>query len=102
LRVVLVDDGLATGVTAEAALRALRRHRPRRLVLAVPICGADTAGRLRASADDVICLFAPDAMFAVGMWYADFTQTSDREVLDLLEDCRRPTPAGAGARRQRA
>lgn len=100
--VVLVDDGLATGITAEAALRALRQVRPRRLVLAVPVCGADTAGRLRGAADDVICLFAPDAMFAVGMWYADFTQTTDREVLDLLEDLRAPTPARAGKRRQRA
>ena len=100
--VVLVDDGLATGITAEAALRALRQLRPRRLILTVPVCGADTAGRLRAAADDVICLFAPDAMFAVGMWYADFTQTTDREVLDLLEDFRAPTPAGARERRQRA
>jgi putative phosphoribosyl transferase len=90
--VLLVDDGLATGITAEAALRALRPSGPRRLILAVPVCGADTADRLRAVADDVICLFAPDAMFAVGMWYADFTQTTDREVIDLLEE-RRSAPA---------
>ena len=86
--VVLVDDGLATGVTAEAALRALCRQRPRRLLLAVPICSADTAERLRRVADDVVCLFSPDAMYAVGMWYLDFTQTSDAEVIDLLEQSR--------------
>lgn len=86
--VVLVDDGLATGVTAEAALRALRRHHPRRLVLAVPVCSADTAERLLSVADDVMCVFSPDAMYAVGMWYADFTQTTDTDVLDLLEESR--------------
>jgi putative phosphoribosyl transferase len=88
--VVLVDDGLATGVTAEAALRALRQRRPRRLVLAVPVCSADTADRLRRVADEVVCLFSPDAMYAVGMWYSDFAQTTDREVLDLLEQSREP------------
>jgi putative phosphoribosyl transferase len=84
--VVLVDDGLATGVTA--GLRALRAREPRRLVLAEPVCASDTADRLRRIADDVVCVFAPDALFAVGMWYVDFTQTTDREVLDLLERSR--------------
>ncbi len=92
--VVLVDDGLATGVTAEAALRALRRRGPRRLLLAVPVCAVDTAERLRRTADDVVCLFAPDAMFAVGTWYDDFTQTTDREVLDVLEDSRNAAAHG--------
>jgi putative phosphoribosyl transferase len=83
--VVLVDDGLATGVTAEAALRALRDRGPRRLVLAVPVCAPDTARRLRAVADAVVCVRSPGDFGAVGYWYDDFSQTSDAEVVDLLE-----------------
>lgn len=82
--VVLVDDGLATGVTAEAALRALRSRRPRRLVLAVPVCPANTAARLRGLAHDVVCVAAPANFMAVGEWYDDFAQLTDSEVLDLL------------------
>lgn len=81
--VIVVDDGLATGVTAEAALRALRQHEPRRLILAVPTCSPDTAARLGALAD-VVCVVAPAAFRAVGFWYEDFTQTSDETVLELL------------------
>jgi predicted phosphoribosyltransferase len=82
--VVLVDDGLATGVTAEAALRSLRRWGPRRLVLAVPICARDTEHRLGDVADAVVCAVSSDRMAAVGAWYDDFSQTSDEEVLDVL------------------
>jgi putative phosphoribosyl transferase len=83
--VVLVDDGLATGVTAEAALRSLRALGPRRLVLAVPVCPPDTAQRMRSFADDVVCISAPESFRAVGQWYEDFRQTSDQEVLELLD-----------------
>lgn len=83
--VVLVDDGLATGVTAEAALHALRSQRPRRLVLAVPVCASATAARLQAMADEVVCVLSPSDFHAVGLWYDDFEQTTDAEVLDLLE-----------------
>ena len=82
--VVLVDDGLATGVTAEASLRALRSLRPRRLVLAVPTCAPDTAGRLTSVADEVVCVLSPPDFRAVGLWYERFDQTSDDEVLELL------------------
>jgi putative phosphoribosyl transferase len=82
--VILVDDGLATGVTAEAALRALRRRKPRQLVLAVPVCAPDTARRLAETGARVVCLAAPAEFYAVGLWYDDFSQTSDAEVLDLL------------------
>ena len=83
--VVLVDDGLATGVTAEASLRALRALHPRRLVLAAPACAPETIDRLSALADDVVCVIAPDHFQAVGQWYDRFNQTSDDEVLALLD-----------------
>ena len=82
--VVLVDDGLATGVTAEAALLALRADDPRRLVLAGPVCSPDPARRLVPPADEVVCVLAPRDLVAVGVWYEDFTQTTDAEVLELL------------------
>src|SRR5919201_2075542 len=83
--VVLVDDGLATGSTAAAAVTALRAlHQPRRLVLAAPVCASETAQRLSSAADAVICVLRPDNLSAIGLWYADFTQTSDEEVLQLL------------------
>ncbi len=88
---ILVDDGLATGVTARAALLALRRMNPRRLVLAVPVCALQTAELLRPEADDLICLLAPANLEAVGLWYRNFEQTSDEEVVRLLEEARRPT-----------
>jgi len=83
--VVLVDDGLATGVTAEVALLALRRLGPRRLVLAVPVCAADTGHRLAGTADLLLCLASSRRFGAVGGWYDDFTQTTDDEVLALLD-----------------
>lgn len=83
--VVVIDDGLATGVTAEAALHALRSKRPRRLVLAVPVCAPDSVARLGAVADDVVCVLSPPDFRAVALWYDDFEQTTDDEVVDLLE-----------------
>ncbi|MFE1016642.1 phosphoribosyltransferase [Streptomyces sp. NPDC058794] len=82
--VVLVDDGLATGVTARAALRHLRRLQPARLVLAVPVCASETADEMRAEADDVVCLHQPTDFRAVGLWYDDFEQVSDDEVIEDL------------------
>lgn len=86
--VVLIDDGLATGVTAEAALRALRRRRPRRLVLAAPVCPPDTFQRLSDLADDVISLETPPDLGGIGAWYDDFSQTSDDEVVSILHTYR--------------
>lgn len=80
---VVVDDGLATGVTAEAALRGVATLRPARTVLAVPVGSPRTVERLRALAD-VVCLEQPSSFRAVGMWYRNFTQTTDEEVRDLL------------------
>ncbi|MFG3496440.1 phosphoribosyltransferase [Streptomyces sp. NPDC047928] len=85
--VVLVGDGLATGITARAALRHLRRREPARLILAVPVCAPTTAAALRDEADDVICLREPSDFTAVQEWYADFGQVSDG---DVIADLRRP------------
>jgi putative phosphoribosyl transferase len=92
--VILVDDGLATGVTAEAALRALGTSHAARVVLAAPACAPDTAGRLRAVADDVVCVLEPEPFVAVGAHYERFDQTSDEEVLALLADHRAPATDG--------
>ena len=82
--VILVDDGIATGITAEAALKALRARGPRRLIMAAGACAADSQRRLARIADDVVCVTVPRDFVAVGLWYTDFRQVGDQEVLDLL------------------
>ncbi len=82
--VILVDDGLATGATMRAAIEALRRKQPARIVVAVPTASPDTCEALKAEADDVICAMTPEPFFAVGHWYDDFAQTTDDEVRDFL------------------
>jgi putative phosphoribosyl transferase len=82
--VIVVDDGVATGVTDTAALRAARREGPRRLILAVPVCAPDSLARLREEADEAICLLAPPQLRGVGEWYADFGQVSDDDVVAAL------------------
>ena len=83
--VILVDDGLATGATMRAALALIREKGPSRIVVAVPVGAIDTVQSLRAEADEVICLAEPTFFKSVGQWYLDFSQTSDDEVLALLE-----------------
>jgi len=92
---IVVDDGLATGGSMRAALRGVRRANPKRIVLAVPVAPADTLESLAAEADDVVCLSSPPFFGAVGNFYDDFTQTSDDEVIQLLEAARRATRAEA-------
>ncbi len=82
--VIVVDDGLATGSTAAAAVRALRRAGPRRIVLAVPVAARDAVERLASLADEVVCLQEPLDFRAVSLWYRVFDQTSDAEVVELL------------------
>jgi predicted phosphoribosyltransferase len=82
--VIVVDDGVATGVTDTAALRDIRTQRPKHLVLAVPVCPPDSAARLREEADEVICLFEPTLLYGVGQWYRDFGQVSDDAVIAAL------------------
>jgi predicted phosphoribosyltransferase len=86
--VIVVDDGVATGVTDTAALRAIRRCRPRRLVLAVPVCPPDSLARLRGEADEIVCLVAPPQLYGVGQWYRDFSQVSDSKVIAALDTAR--------------
>jgi len=83
--VILVDDGIATGGTVKAALRGISRNSPARLVLAVPVAPEEAIEEMNALADEVICLATPEPFQAVGLHYRDFTQTSDGEVVLLLE-----------------
>ncbi|MEU0084470.1 phosphoribosyltransferase family protein [Streptomyces sp. NPDC006274] len=82
--VIVVDDGLATGVTARAALRHLRSQNPGRLILAVPVGSPQAVEALRQDTDDIVCLHQPSAFRAVGEWYEDFAQVSDDEVIATL------------------
>jgi putative phosphoribosyl transferase len=83
--VIIVDDGLATGSTMEAAIKAVRVNAPARIVAASPVAAADTCDRLRHVADDVVCVQTPSPFQAVGLWYERFDQTTDEEVIDLLQ-----------------
>jgi predicted phosphoribosyltransferase len=91
--VLLVDDGLATGSTMRAAVAALRRLGPARIVVAVPTAAPSTCEEFRHEADECVCDITPDPFYAVGLWYEDFSQTSDDEVRDLLERSAAKTPA---------
>ncbi len=82
---IVVDDGIATGSTFRAALKAVRRARPKRLILAVPVAPSDAIELLRAEVDDIACLSTPWPFYAVGAHYIDFRQVSDHEVASALE-----------------
>ncbi len=83
---ILVDDGLATGSTMRAAIAALRRHRPREIIVAVPVGAESTCRELEAQVDTVVCLFTPEPFIAVGRWYRDFAQTTDEQVQGCLAE----------------
>lgn len=95
--VIVVDDGIATGGTVRAALQALAKAEPARIVLAVPVAPAEMIAPLSAMCDQLVCLHAPSPLHAVGLYYRDFDQTEDAEVIRLLADAaRRPvSPASA-------
>lgn len=81
---ILVDDGLATGATMEAAIAALREHQPARIIVAAPVGAPETCARLKGLADELVCAEAPFPFYAVGQWYERFDQTTDDEVIELL------------------
>jgi putative phosphoribosyl transferase len=83
--VILVDDGLATGSSMRAAAAAVRQQKPARIVVAVPVAATSTCEELSAEVDETVCAETPEPFQAVGLWYEDFSQTSDEEVRDLLE-----------------
>jgi len=82
--VILVDDGLATGSTMRAAAAALRQQQPARIVVAVPVSAVQTCDEYRMGVDEIICAVTPEPFQSVGLWYKDFSQTTDEEVRDLL------------------
>jgi predicted phosphoribosyltransferase len=96
--VILVDDGLATGSTMRAAVLAVRRLQPARVVVAVPVGAWQTCRELRPVADEVVCAFTPEPFRAVGLWYADFSQTTDEEVRQLLTAHTRDSKVNAAKR----
>ncbi|MBG0821121.1 phosphoribosyltransferase [Planomonospora sp. ID91781] len=95
--VIVVDDGIATGGTARAACRVARAHGASRVVLAVPVGAPEAIESLRGAADEVVCLLAPDDLFAIGAWYRDFEQTSDAQVVELLRRAASTHAAASGA-----
>jgi putative phosphoribosyl transferase len=95
--VILVDDGIATGGTMRAAIRAVKKRRPARLIVAVPVAPPEVIADLREEVDDVVCLHQPQALHAIGLWYEDFRQVHDEEVVRILERAPRTSPAPATA-----
>lgn len=91
--VILVDDGLATGSTMRAAVTALRRQGAGRIVVAVPVGAPDTCADMNLEADEALCAATPKPFYSVGLWYHDFSQTTDEEVRDLLEQAAAPALA---------
>jgi predicted phosphoribosyltransferase len=91
--VILVDDGLATGASMRAAVQALRKQSPRRIIVAVPVGAAETCEKFENEVDEVICGRRPDNLGAVGAWYEDFSQTTDDEVCELLDRSKAPGEA---------
>jgi putative phosphoribosyl transferase len=92
---IVVDDGIATGMTELAAVRSLRKSEPAGIVVAVPVGSEEALSMLREEADRVICLSVPPRLYGVGMWYEDFRPVSDEEVLALLAQARDDRPPGA-------
>ena len=83
--VILIDDGLATGSSMSAAIAALRKRNPARIVVGVPVGAPSTCDEFRSEVDEIVCAVTPEPFYAVGIWYEDFSQTTDQEIHELLE-----------------
>ncbi len=87
--VILVDDGIATGSTLRAAIATLEQQHPDQIIVAVPVASPDICAQLREVVDRIVCLLTPDPLYSIGLWYEDFSQTSDEEVRTLLAQAAR-------------
>lgn len=87
--IILVDDGVATGATMQAAIAVVRRQRPARLVVAIPVAPPSVCAEIQAQVDEMVCLMTPEVFMGVGVWYEDFSQMTDKQVRSLLEQARK-------------
>jgi putative phosphoribosyl transferase len=83
--VILIDDGIATGSTMRAAIAILKQQKPKKIVVAVPVAPASTYEQLQSEVDEIVCLQTPENLSAIGVWYEDFSQTTDEEVQEILD-----------------
>jgi len=97
LTVIMVDDGIATGSSMRAAIRALRQLKPARLVVAIPVAPVATCNQLRMEVDQLVCVLTPETFFGIGQFYDDFSQATDEEVIDLLQRAARSVTQSARA-----
>ncbi|MBI2891930.1 MAG: phosphoribosyltransferase [Deltaproteobacteria bacterium] len=96
--VILVDDGLATGATMRAAIDSVKRRKPARLIVAVPVAAASTCEDIGALVDEIVCLATPEPFYAVGLWYEEFPQLDDEDVRELLRTVRQDAPVSRRGR----
>ena len=89
---ILIDDGIATGSSMRAAINALRQLKPARVVVAVPVAPLSTCRRLKSDVDELVCVHMPESFYAIGQFYADFSQVTDEEVTDLIDRAAHRTP----------
>ncbi|MEP9386746.1 phosphoribosyltransferase [Mesorhizobium sp. KR9-304] len=99
---IIVDDGIATGATVRAAIRGLRRRKPSSIVVAVPVAPPDTIEALRKEADDVVCLEIPEFFQAIGLYYRDFRQLRDQDVIALMDAAQTRVAAGTPSTRDKS
>ncbi|AJC49469.1 phosphoribosyltransferase [Allofrancisella guangzhouensis] len=92
--IILVDDGIATGNTLKAAVQALKTLKPKKIVLAAPVASSDSIQKLSLLVDEIICLATPEPFYGVGQWYRNFQQTTDVEVLRLLQNSPKKSAGG--------
>ena len=95
LQTAAIDDGIATGLTMHAAVNVLQQHQPQKIIIATSVASSSAIAQLKTQVDDIICLLEPKSFNAVGFWYEDFSQITDREVCDLLSLETHSTLAGS-------